>query len=67
MVDAQDVDGGEGGADAVNPPGEMVLFHQVPAIEGVAPELPIGGEVIRWHARHSQQATVFIHFEQVGA
>ena len=44
MVYAQHVEHGELGFYTVYPPGVAVILHCVPAVDGVAPELSVGGE-----------------------
>ena len=52
MVDAHDVADLERGAQAVAPPGVAVGAVCRPIVERVAPQLAVGGEIIRRHAGH---------------
>lgn len=51
MVDADDVEALPCCAQASHPPGEAVLFHVRPVIDGIAPILSIGVEAVRRAAR----------------
>ena len=52
MVDADDVEALPCCAQASHPPGEAVLFHVRPVIDGIAPILSIGVEAVRRAARN---------------
>ena len=41
------------GAQSLGPPREVLFGERVPVIERIAPQLAVGGEIIRWHASHS--------------
>ncbi len=50
MIDPEHVDHRQGGADPAHPPAEIVGADGFPVVEGIAPELPGGGEIIRRNA-----------------
>ncbi len=66
MVDAQHVEHGELGLHAADPPGEAVLGHFVPAVDGVAPELAVGGEGVRRAPGHLNGHIVLVQLELAG-
>ena len=49
----------------VQPPGIAVLLHPLPPEQGVAPQLAVGGIVIRGHPGHQSGIAVFIQLELV--
>ena len=51
--------------DALPPEVEDLLFIALPVIQGVAPELAVGGEGVRGHAGHIGQMAVLIQLEQL--
>lgn len=63
MVDAHHVKEAAAPSIPPDPPAEAILFHGVPIVKGVAPQLPLGAEVIRGHAGHRRGPVVFIQLE----
>ena len=66
VVDAENVVQPGGTGDAANPPGVAVGFHGVPVVEGIAPQLAVGGEVVRRHARHLGGDVPLVQLESPG-
>ena len=66
VVDAQHIVHGEVRLDALDPPGVAVLLHHVPAVEGVAPQLAVGGEGVRRAAGDLGGHVLLIQLEQPG-
>ena len=56
-----------GSSQTAQPPGEAVFFHLVPAVQGVAPELTVGGEGIGRAAGYAGGAQGSVQLEQLGA
>src|SRR4029453_13697859 len=52
-------------AETVDPPLIARLRHFLPTINGIAPALAGGTEIIGWHAGHDQRVTLLIEVEQV--
>ena len=52
MVDADHVEEAAGALHPADPPAEAVGAHPVIVVQGVAPELAVGGKVVRRHAGH---------------
>ena len=66
VVDAQPVEHRPRRVQAAQPPAEAVAAHLLPVVEGVAPALPVGAEVIRRHAGHAQGSKVlFVQLEKL--
>ena len=66
VVDAQHIVHGEVRLDALDPPGVAVLLHHVPAVQGVAPQLAVGGEGVRRAAGDLGGHVLLIQLEQPG-
>ena len=65
MVDAQSVIKPAGGQDPLPPPFKILLFHSIPVIKRIAPELPGGAERVRRHARDEFGHQLFIQKKQL--
>ena len=52
--------------DAAYPPAIAVGFHMLPVVEGIAPELAVGREIVRRHARHSRRHIALVQQEALG-
>ena len=65
MVDPHFIDEGKGVAEALDPPVVSVFGHGFIIIEGVAPELSFGTEVIGRHTGHALGMSCLIEVEQV--
>ena len=52
VVDAHDVDELRQPTESLDPPGEATLFQMRPVVDGVAPQLARGAEIVRRHTRH---------------
>ena len=66
VIEADDVVEGEGAANAGDPPVEAVVFEDVPAVEGIAPALAGGGEVVWGDAGDAEGAEVGVELEDAG-
>jgi hypothetical protein len=66
MVQPDDVNQVENGAQALQPPGVAILGMHLPAIEGVAPQLPGFRKIIRRNPRHHGRVAFLVDVEQVG-
>ena len=66
MVQTDDVVHVEGGSDAVFPPGEAVCFHSIPVIDGVAPVLAGGRELIRRRSRDADGIAGGVDLKELG-
>ena len=66
VVEADDVVELAGAAHAVDPPGEALLGEHIPAIEGVAPALAGGGEVVGRDAGDADGLEVVVEVEELG-
>ena len=67
VVDAQDVVDEQGVADAADPPGVAGAAVVVPIIQGVAPQLAVGGKVVRRAACHAAGLAVGVGLKQFAA
>ena len=65
MVDPHFIDQGQGVAEALDPPVVSVFCHCLVIVEGVAPELAFGTEIVRRHAGHTPGISCLIEVEQV--
>ena len=65
MVDADHVIELACAVDAAYPPAEAVLPHGVPVIQGVAPQLAVGGEVVRRDAGHRLGHQLLVQLEEL--
>src|SRR5262249_12933121 len=52
-------------ANALDPPGIARLLEDIPAVEGVAPELAGGAEVIGWDSGHNQGPPPLVKREEL--
>ena len=52
MIQPQKVVQPPGAVRPADPPAEAICFHGVPVIKGIAPQLPVGGKIIRRHTGH---------------
>ena len=52
MVQPQGIHPGGGALHPADPPAETVRLHGAPVVERIAPELAVGGEVVRRHPCH---------------
>ena len=66
MIQADDVVHVEGGADAALPPGETVGLHGVPVIDGIAPVLAGGGELIGRRAGDTDGVAGGVDLKELG-
>ena len=66
VVDADDVAETEGGAEAGGPPVVVVAVHGFPVVDGVAPVLAGGAEVVGRGAGVGAEAEEAVEFEEVG-
>ena len=67
VVDAQDVIDGQRMADAADPPGIAGAAVVVPVVERVAPQLAVGGKVVRRAACHAAGLALGVSLEQLAA
>ena len=67
MVDAQDVVDGQGVAHPADPPGIVGLFVVGPVVEGIAPQLAVGGKVVGGTACHPAGMAVGVHLKELAA
>ena len=65
MVDAQQVDLPQRGADAIDPPGVAGLGIALPVVDRISPELALGGEGVRRNAGDDGRSPLSIQPEQV--
>ena len=65
MVDAQPIEHAARRVQAAQPPAELVAPHFFPVIQGVAPALAVGAEIVRGHARHAQGGEVLSELEKL--
>jgi len=65
MIETDDVYRAQRLFDPVNPPGVALLFERFPIVDGIAPELPRGAEIIRGNARHNGRQAVLIQHEEL--
>ena len=66
MVDTQHVEQLSRAVDAPYPPAKAVIPHGVPVVQRVAPQLPVGAEVIRRHAGHRLGHELVVQLEELG-
>ncbi len=66
VVEADDVVEEMRAADAVDPPGEAGLLEDVPFVEGIAPALAGGREIVRRDTGDADGGEVGIQFEELG-
>ena len=66
VVNAEDVVQPGGALDAADPPGVAVGLHGVPIVQGIAPELSIGGEVIGRNAGYLGGHVPLVQLESPG-
>ena len=66
VVDADDIAEAHGGAEAGDPPVVGVVLHGFPVVDGVAPVLAGGAEVVGRGAGVGAGAEVAVEFEEVG-
>src|SRR5208337_4311115 len=64
VVETDHVEHIEPATEASNPPCVSALRVRVPAIDGIAPELAGGAEVIRWHTCDHFRLAAFVELEQ---
>ena len=64
MIDAHRVEQSERFTDAFFPPAIAVFLHFVPAVNGIAPQLPVGGKSVGRHPGFLRLSAVFVRFEQ---
>ena len=65
MVNADDVVQPAGAVDAADPPAEAVLAHPIPVVQGVAPELAVGAEIVGRHTGYGLGNQRFIQLEEL--
>ena len=65
MVDPHFIDEGKGVSESLDPPVISVFGHGFIIIEGIAPELAFGAEVVGRHTSHALGISCFIEVEQV--
>ena len=65
VVDADNVVQLARAVNAADPPAEAVAAHGVPIVQGVAPQLTVGGEVVRRYARHRLGHQLFVQLEEL--
>ena len=63
VVQAQDVIDPELEGQPAQPPGVALLFHPRPVKQGVAPQLPVGGEAVGGTAGHLGGPPLFVQLE----
>ena len=66
MVQTDDVVHVEGGSDAAFPPGEVVCFHGVPVVDGVAPILAGGRELVGRRSRDADGIAGGVDLKELG-
>ena len=67
VVDAQQVVQAQRVAHPADPPGVAGFGLGVPVIQGVAPQLAVGAEIVRRAARHPAGAALAVHLKQAAA
>ncbi len=65
MVKAHHVVHVGGGFQPVNPPGIARIRHGLPVVNGIAPELAVGGEAVRGAARHHPGVPGLVQLEKL--
>src|SRR5262245_45613717 len=65
MIEPEDVDCGERMAESFYPPAITALFHHVPAVNRIAPQLARLAEIIRRDARDKRRGAFIIEVEEV--
>ena len=65
VVDADEIIHGGHGAHAFHPPGVAVQAQTRPAVEGIAPQLTVGGKIVRRHTRYPLGHAVFVQLEHL--
>ncbi len=63
MIDARDINCGEGRAHAFDPPLETVGAHAFPVVKRIAPELPGAAEVIGRHTCDDDGRAIFVELK----
>ena len=66
MIQADDIVHVEGGADTALPPGETVRLHGIPVIDGVAPVLAGGRELVGRRASDTHRITGGVDLKELG-
>ena len=66
MIQADDIVHVEGGADTALPPGETVGFHGVPVVDGIAPVLAGGRELVGRRAGDTHRITGGVDLKELG-
>ena len=66
MVQTDDVVHVEGGSDTAFPPGEAVCFHGIPVIDGVAPVLAGGRELVGRRSRDADGIAGGVDLKELG-
>ena len=66
MVDPNDIVKLKDAAEAMDPPGEAAFFVKVPAVEGVAPSLSDGAEIVGWNPCNGGGLTPVIQVKKFG-
>lgn len=66
MIQADDIVHVEGGADTALPPGETVGFHGVPVVDGIAPVLAGGRELVGRRASDAHGITGGVDLKELG-
>src|SRR5262245_16588822 len=65
MIETNHIHVGEQRTDAIDAPAIAGLPQRVPVVDGVAPELTLGAEIIWGHAGHKLWPLVFVQQEQL--
>jgi hypothetical protein len=63
MVNSDHIKQSDGTVHAANPPAKTVTLHVIPVIEGISPQLALGGEVVRGDAGHFRRHALAIQKE----
>ena len=66
MIDAQHVEQLSCAIDAPYPPSEAIVTHGVPVVQRVAPQLPVGAEVVWRHAGYRLRHELVVQLEELG-
>src|SRR4030095_13377231 len=66
MIQANDVYVSEKGAQAVDTPAIARLPQDVPVIDGVAPQLSLGAEVVGWDPGNEPRPVPLVEQEELG-
>ena len=66
VVQPQQVIQPPGTVHPADPPAEAVGLHGVPVVQGIAPQLAVGGEIVRRHPGHLLGHQVFVQLEAAG-